>query len=560
MSDRKTFENSVTPLPKQEGVIHNGLMLNAVKPENLDEKMTVLFSFGPSKDVQDELEAKVAKGETVSPAELQKAYESKDKDRNALTAWLKKEGFEITEVSDDGTSVYARATAKQIEKSLAVTMTSVTKDGITYTAAQDAPSLPTKVGEGVNAIIGLQPFRRAHKFSRMRVPYHANRASLDGAAASAKKNGASKSTKKKSAKKGGTGAAGPTTNIANNPPYLVSEILKAYSADGLSVTGKGQTIAILIDTFPADSDLKKFWQRNNLPVTISQIEKINVKGGQLPPKEGEETLDVEWASGIAPGAKVRIYASGSLSFVDLDRALDRIIADLPSHPGMRQLSISLGLGETFMAPGEVIVQHSKFLRLAAAGVNVFVSSGDAGSNPSASGHSSNGPLQAEYESSDVSVIGVGGTILTLKTSGDVKSEVGWPGSGGGKSIFFDRPVWQKGNGVPTGTKRLVPDVSLAADPDKGAFLIFQGNVVQIGGTSWSAPVWAGFCALMNEARAKAGKPFLPFLNPLIYPLLGTANFRDVTSGSNGAFTAGPGYDMVTGIGVPSIKKLIQALT
>src|ERR1051326_981578 len=554
MADRKTFENSVTPLPEEEGVIHNGLMLNAVKPENLNEKMTVLFSFGPSKEVLAELEAKVAKGETVSPDELQQAYGSKDKDRDALIAWLKKEGFEITEVSDDGASVYARATAKQIEKSL-----DVTKDGISYTSAQNAPSLPSKVGAGVNAIIGLQPFRRAHKHSRMRVPYHANRASLDGAAASTKKSTASKSTKKKSAKKGGTGAAGPTTNIANNPPYLVSEILKAYNADGLGVTGKGQTIAILIDTFPSDSDLKKFWQRNNLPVTISQIEKINVKGGQLPPKEGEETLDVEWASGIAPGAKIRIYASGSLSFVDLDRALDRIIADVPLHPGFRQLSISLGLGETFMAPGEVIVQHSKFLRLAALGVNVFVSSGDAGSNPSASGHSSNGPLQAEYESSDVSVIGVGGTTLTLKTGGGVQSEVGWPGSGGGKSIFFDRPTWQKGPGVPGGTKRLVPDVSLAADPDKGAFLVFQGNVVQIGGTSWSAPVWAGFCALMNEARSKAGKHFLPFLNPLIYPLLGTANFRDVTSGNNGAFTAGPGYDMVTGIGVPNIKKLIAAL-
>ena len=560
MSDRKTFENSVTPLPKDEGVIHNGLMLNAVEPENLNEKMTVLFSFGPSKDVLDELEAKVAKGETASPAELQKAYGSKDKDRDALIAWLKKEGFEITEVSDDGASVYARATAKQIEKSLAVTMTRVTKDGISYTSAQNAPSLPSKVGEGVNAIIGLQPFRRAHKFSRMRVPYHGNRASLDGTAAAAtKKNGASKSTKKKSAKKGGTGAAGPTTNIANNPPFLVSEILKAYNADGLSVTGKGQTIAILIDTFPADSDLKKFWQRNNVPVKLSQIQKINVKGGQLPPREGEETLDVEWASGIAPGANIRVYASGSLSFVDLDRALDRIIADVPFHPGFRQLSISLGLGETFMAPGEVIVQHSKFLRLAAMGVNVFVSSGDAGSNPSASGHSSNGPLQAEYESSDVSVIGVGGTSLTLKTSGAVQSEVGWPGSGGGKSIFFDRPTWQKGNGVPGGTKRLIPDVSLAADPDKGAFLVFQGDNVQIGGTSWSAPVWAGFCALMNEARSKAGKGFLPFLNPLIYPLLGTASFRDVKSGSNGAFTAGPGYDMVTGIGVPNVKKLIAAL-
>ena len=325
------------------------------------------------------------------------------------------------------------------------------------------------------------------------------------------------------------------------------------------MTGKGQTIAILIDTFPQKSDLKSFWQKNHVSTTIQQITMINVKGGALPPVEGEETLDVEWASGIAPDAKVRVYASGSLSFVDLDRALDRIIADLPSQPGMRQLSISLGLGETFMSPGEVTTQHQKFLRLAAAGVNVFVSSGDAGSNPSSSGHSANGPLQAEYESSDSTVIGVGGTRLTLSAAGTVSSETAWSGSGGGTSIFFNRPVWQTGAGVPPGNKREVPDVSLAADPNRGAFVFLQGQVNQIGGTSWSAPAWAGFCALINEARAKANKPFLPFLNPLIYPLMSTA-FRDIKTGSNGAFQAHTGYDQVTGIGVPNVKKLIAALT
>ena len=548
MSDRKVFTDSVTELPPQqdEGLIHNGLLLNATQPEHKDEKMTILFSFAPSADTLKQLEARVAKGEVVSPADLDKAYGSNTKDRDSLVAWLKKEGFEIVEESPDGASIYARGTVEQIEKSLAVTMTRVTKDGITYNAAQDAPSLPNNVGDGVHAIIGLQPFRRAHKHSRMCLPSHGNRASLNGTG--------------KAATELSLAIDGPVTNTANNPPYLVSEILKAYNADGLSVTGKGQTIAILIDTFPADSDLKKFWQRNNLPVKISQIEKIKVKSGPLPPRESEETLDVEWASGIAPGAKIRIYASGSLSFVDLDRALDRIIADLPSQPGMRQLSISLGLGETFMAPDEVKVQHQKFLRLAAAGVNVFVSSGDAGSNPSSSGHSSNGPLQAEYESSDANVIGVGGTTLTLTAGGGVSKEEAWPGSGGGTSIFFDRPSWQTGSGVPAGTKRLVPDVSLAADPGTGGLVVFQGENVQIGGTSWSAPVWAGFCALLNEARAKKGKPALPFLNPLLYPLMGSASFRDVTSGSNGEFKAGSGYDLVTGIGVPNIKNLIQALT
>jgi kumamolisin len=563
MSDRKVFHDSVIPLPEQEGLTRSGLMVKPLEFEHRDEMMTILFSLALPPRTQSQLEERVARGEVVPLAELQKDYSANAADRKALVAWLKKQGFEITRVSDDGNSVYARGSVDQIEKGLVVKMTRVNKDGITYTAAQNAPSLPAEVGKGVQAIIGLQPFRQAHKHSRKCVPSGGNRASLNATGVITRNAGAKKSTTRKGAAKKAAakgGAPAPSPNIQNAPPYLVNEVLKAYNADGLPVTGKGQTIAIRIDTFPGDSDLKAFWKRNKLPVTLKQIEKINVKGGPLPPREGEETLDAEWASGIAPGAKVRIYASGSLSFVDLDLALDHIIADLPSQPGMRQLSISLGLGETFMAKAEVTTQHQKFLRLAAAGVNVFVSSGDAGSNPSGSGHSSTGPTQAEYESSDSSVIGVGGTTLTLATSGGVMGEVAWTGSGGGKSIFFTRPSWQTGVGIPVGNKRLVPDVSLAADPNKGAFLVFQGNVVQIGGTSWSAPMWAGFCALINEARAKAKKPLLPFLNPLIYSLMGGPTFRDIKTGSNGAFAAGPGYDMVTGIGVPNIKELIRALT
>jgi kumamolisin len=139
-------------------------------------------------------------------------------------------------------------------------------------------------------------------------------------------------------------------------------------------------------------------------------------------------------------------------------------------------------------------------------------------------------------------------------------ETGWPDGGGGKSAFFKRPTWQNAPGVPSGTQRLVPDVSLAADPNQGAFVFLNGQPQQIGGTSWSAPVWAGFCALINEARAAANKPPLGFLNPLIYPLTGSASFRDIVSGSNGAFDAGPGYDLVTGIGVPNIAELMRALT
>jgi kumamolisin len=556
MADRKIFQDSITPLP-EDGVSPLGLVVNLTRGIDKAQDMNLIFSLNMDPALQKELEDKVASGQTVSPAELKQKYVPDPKNIDGLVTWLKTQGFTITRISPNGTAIYASAPIPTIEQTLQVTMVSVTRNGITYTAAKDAPSLPAEVAQSVHAIIGLQPFRHANKHRRAPTPPR-EIATADGAADTS------------------SPPAPPAARTPNTPPYLVSEILKAYNADGLGVTGETQTIAILIDTFADDSDLTAFWAQNNIPATLDQIQKINVANANLPAPVDEETLDTEWASGIAPGATIRVYAAASLNFVDLDTAIDAILADVETIPGMRQLSISLGLGETFMGGPEGVAAtgHQKFLRLAAAGVNVFVSSGDAGSNPDNTGQSPVGPLQVEYAASDPSVIAVGGTTLVLAPDGSVASEAAWAAGGGGKSIFFPRPSWQSGvSDTATGVAptsgaaatdgatpmRLVPDVSLTADPSDGANLVLNGKSIMIGGTSWAAPVWAGFCALINEARGNAGKPFLPFLNPLIYPLRGTAAFRDITVGSNGAYSAGTDYDMVTGIGVPNIAALISAL-
>ena len=532
MGERKIFHDSVIPLPQQTGLTVDGLMINAMTAAVPDQSLNVHFSLSIAADIQSQVEQAVARGEIVPDDTLQKLYTASPADKAALVNWLTANGFEITHTTRDG--IYTTAKASQIATSLDVTMVPVTKKGITYLSAQNAPSLPVEVATPVRSINGLQPFRQMNKHLFQFVSPAGNRIHP-----------------------GVAGGAAP--NVANQPPYLVSEILKAYSADGTGVTGNGETIAILIDTFPSDADLQAFWTRNGLPVTIAQVQKINVSGGPLPAPSGEETLDASWTSGVAPGANIRIYASGALTYVALDRALDRIISDLTTQPGTRQLSISLGAGETFMSPAEMQTEHTKFLHLAGAGVNVFVSSGDAGSNPDHTGHSPTGPLQVEYEASDAAIIAVGGTSLHLDPAGAVSSETGWSASGGGASVRVARPAWQTGNGVPNGAFRLVPDVSAVADPQTGAFLVFNGNATAVGGTSWSAPIWAGICALINEARRNAGKPTLGFLNPLLYPLLGTPAFRDVTSGSNGAYHCGPGYDQVTGIGAPNVRELIQRL-
>jgi kumamolisin len=537
---RKVFHDSVVPIPVQSGPAPSGLMVQAATDEQRDQPMIVHFSLALPDEVEHRLEETVARGATVPVETLNQDFAADQAVTQQLVEWLRQQGFEIEQISPDNTSIYARASAGQIEQSLDVDMVQVNKDGFRYTAARNAPSLPVSVGEAVQAISGLQPFVQAHKHDRRRTPTRGNRhvPALHGDAAPA-----------------------PSPSVANAPPYLAAEILKAYDADALDADGRGQTIAILIDTVPAESDLEAFWKQNNLPIDLTRIETVNVPGGPLPAPEGEETLDVEWASGIAAGATIRVYATGSLQFTALDQALDRIIADVPSQPGMRQLSISLGLGETYLngPGGEVAIEHQKFLKLAAAGVNVFVSTGDAGSNPDQTGHSATGPTQVEYEASDPYVVAVGGTTLRLAPDGSVSSEVGWTDGGGGKSMYFARPPWQKGPGI-TGRRRLVPDVSATADPEEGGFVILHGHVTQFGGTSWSAPVWAGFCALINDARIRAGKPPLPFLPPLLYPLLGSDSFRDIGVGSNGVYHATPGFDLVTGLGAPSIRNLIAGLS
>src|SRR5450631_1926730 len=135
MSERKLFQDSVTPLPATPGLTPEGLMVNALTPQHPDETMNVHFSLSIAADVQSQLEEKVAKGETVPPEELDKLYNVKPADKDALLTWLKANGYSITHASRDG--IYARAKASQIAKSLDVNMVPVTKDGVTYTSAQN---------------------------------------------------------------------------------------------------------------------------------------------------------------------------------------------------------------------------------------------------------------------------------------------------------------------------------------------------------------------------------------------------------------------------------------
>ena len=522
--ERKPFTNSLQKMPAA-GASAAAVTGSADASEVVEFQVALRMRDFPK------LLARLAAGERLTQAEMAARYYPLPADARAVAEWAAKQGLTVVDVEANNLGVHVRGTVAQVQTALHTTFARVTYEGAPYTAAQTAPSLPASIAASVLGINGLQPYLHAHK-------HHIELA-----------------------------APHPSPQIGNQPPYYIKEILHAYDADTTGFTGANQKIAILIDTFPLDTDLTAFWKANGIPQSLANIEKVNVLNTTLPPPEGEETLDVSWSSGIAPAAHVRIYATSDLEFTNIDKALQRIVTELPAQPELKQLSLSLGLGELYISSSEVQTESQYFATIASFGVSIFVSTGDAGSMPDVTGHDPDaGPLQVEYESSDPSVTAVGGTSLFLDpSSGDVASEIAWSDTGGGASIFFTRPSYQTGAGVPAGTQRLVPDVALAADPDTGCFLVLDGEIKQFGGTSWSAPTWAGFSALINQARITNGLPSLGLLNTLIYPLIGTDNFRDIIKGSNGLpgsnlYNAGPGFDETTGIGVPDVNVLLQTLS
>jgi kumamolisin len=473
-----------------------------------------------------ELESRVASGETISHADLDERYAADRKTTNRLEAWLKSKGFDIFYRSADGESLHAAAAADTVESTLGLGQPAPDARRSTRPKAAGAATLPRGVAASMRHIGGLEllcNFQNSH--------------ALEG-----------RSTL-------------PSRKVRKRP-LLADDVLATYGAK-LPFSGRGQEIAVITDTFPRSQDLAAFWKANGQPVNHRRIVKIRVTGEKLPKPHGEESIDVEWASGIAPGATVRIYATGSLDLPDFARALDAVIADARVRPRLRQVSISFGVGEADLVkqqPHDLEILRRRFLKLAALGVNVFVSSGDEGARPLGAMPFAPRRLQTQYPASDPHVIAVGGTTLVLATDGSVISETGWPGSGGGVSKRFARPRWQGAVMRRSRPGRLVPDVSLAADPRHGALVIFGGKRGTVGGTSWSAPVWAGLCAILNEARLAAGRGPLPYLNPHLYPLLGTACFRDIAGGDNNGYRSAPGFDLVTGLGTPNLGELIARLT
>lgn len=308
-----------------------------------------------------------------------------------------------------------------------------------------------------------------------------------------------------------------------------ARIKSAYNFPTSLTAGAGMTIAI-VDAYDhpnIENDLNVFSQQYGLPACTTAngcFQKVDQRGGTKYPRTDsgwalEIALDVEWAHAIAPGAKILLVEADSNSFANLLAAEDYAAAHA------NYVSNSWGASEF---SGETSYD-SHFVR---SGVSFFVSSGDNGT-------------PAEYPSSSPNVISVGGTTLNFDRSGNLLSETGWSGSGGGCSLYETATGAQSSFSeyaqVGCAGKRATPDVSLDADPASGVSVYdsvrYQGQRGwwTVGGTSASAPMWAARSAVSGQVMSAA------------YVYGNSISYRDITSGNNGA-SALTGYDLVTGRG------------
>ncbi len=333
------------------------------------------------------------------------------------------------------------------------------------------------------------------------------------------------------------------------------------------VNGAGECIALIeLGGGYKPKDLSKYWSELKLSKKPT-VSAISVGSGSNKPTgdpdgpDGEVMLDIEVSGSIAPAAKIVVHFAENTDAGFLN-AITTAVHDSTNNPSV--VSISWGGPESSWTQQAMTSMDEAFQSAAAMGVTVCIAAGDDGSTDGVN----DGLNHVDFPASSPNVLACGGTEL-IASDNTITSETVWNelannegATGGGISEVFPLPSWQTGIGVPPSANpthnvgRGVPDVAGDADPTTGYVTLVDGDSEVIGGTSAVAPLWAGLIALINQS---IGKP-VGFINPLLYKTATTAaDFHEITSGNNGAYKAGAGWNACTGLGSPIGTKVAVAL-
>jgi len=324
-------------------------------------------------------------------------------------------------------------------------------------------------------------------------------------------------------------------------------------------TGAGQTVAIIeLGGGYLKEDLDAYFA--SLGIATPSVSAVPVDGASNQPggdADGEVMLDIEVVGAVAPNAAIAVYFAPNTDAGFFD-AVAAAAHDKTRKPSV--ISISWGASEDVWTAQARDALNGALEDAAKLGVTVCVASGDNGSSDGAT----DGKVHVDFPSASPWVLSCGGTRLDA-ANGQIAAEAVWNetalnegATGGGVSRYFARPDYQAGASVPAHPEtgfagRGVPDVSGDADPQTGYIVRVNGQQSVIGGTSAVAPLWAALAALANEGRQQP----VGFWNATLYQA-GPGSFRDIVSGDNGFYKAGPRWDACTGLGSPVGTALAES--
>jgi len=480
----------------------------------------------------------------VSTVNLPQPLGSKDKQKfNQVKSYLKGTGLKVVQAFSDLSAIWVEGTVAQVEKAFGVSINQYKLNGKEFYANDADPLLPADIADAVISVAGLENY----------VAYEPQLV-----VASSQPQGVA-----------------PSIEVVG-PPFDPYEIRAAYGFTGLlalgspnKLNGKGINVAI-IDAYgnpTMAADWSAFctgtvgggagpWSGGALPTTpaIATFYPSGAPVGSSAIWALETAMDVEWVHAVAPGAKINLVVSKDNSFTYMLAAYQWTIDNKKGAV----ISMSFGAREIYIPASYLSAWSAASRKGAKNGATMLASSGDSGYDG----------WNIIHPSSDPYTVAVGGTELVTIGSypGTWSSETAWSGSGGGKSILFAKPAWQYGTNVPLDGVRDTPDVSLVADPYTGVYVrcaSYSPPSVwwQVGGTSLSAPLWAGFIAIVDQAVGASGSTGgIGYANPWLYRVFRSSDylsaFRDITSGNNGGYSAGTAYDLVTGIGTLKAWNLL----
>ncbi|HZY32775.1 MAG TPA: protease pro-enzyme activation domain-containing protein [Rhodanobacter sp.] len=432
----------------------------------------------------------------MSSQQFAASYSPTADQANEVATWLTSAGFSNVRIAPNRLMVSADGRADTAQAAFKTSFAKVrTKEGRMAFMNNSGVQIPAALQDSVLSVIGLQNVHQAHTFAKR-------------------------------------AQAGFTTQAVtgHNP----TEFSSIYGGSGLP-TAAGVTVGIVTQGSIAQTitDLNTFTSQNGLPTVTTQT--VNTNGTSTDTSGVDEwNLDSQDVVGMAGGqvGKLIFYNIPSLSNADLTADFNTIVA----ANATKIINVSLGECETYaQQDGSAAADDQIFQQAIAQGQTFSVSTGDSGADECGDGGTTpSDPASSPY------VVAVGGTTLNASTT-TYTSETAWSGGGGSVSKFEPKPTWQAG--VLSGSFRGVPDIAFDGDPNSGAKIIVNGASTQVGGTSLSAPLFAG-----AWARLLATHPSLGFAAPYLYQTLTAADYHDVTSGSNGGETATVGWDLTTGFG------------